>query len=59
MANPFQLRWIDGWTFQTVLMDGHVQVEARGHGHCLRSALEPGESPMQAADRLVQRRPST
>lgn len=58
MANPFQLRWMNGWTFQTVLMDGRVQVEAHGHGRCLRGALEPGETPMQAADRLVQRPPS-
>lgn len=54
MANPFQLRWTDGWIFQTVLMDGTVQVEALGHGQRLRAALQPGESPMQAADRLVQ-----
>lgn len=57
MANPFQLRWMDGWTFQTVIMDGCVQVEAQGHGQWLRSALEPGETPMQAADRLVRQRP--
>lgn len=58
MANPFQLRWMNGWIFQTVLMDGAVQVEALGHGCHLRAALRPGETPMQAADRLVQQRPT-
>jgi hypothetical protein len=57
MANPFQLRWMDGWIFQTVFMDGAVQVEALGHGHHLRAPLRPGETPMQAADRLVLHRP--
>lgn len=53
MANPFRLRWLDGWTFQTVLMEGDVQVEARGFGICLRTRLLPGETPRSAADRLV------
>ena len=53
MANPFSVRWLAGWTFQTVLMEGNVQVEAHGFGICLRSPMEPGESPVTAADRLV------
>lgn len=53
MANPFRLRWLDGWTFQTVLMEGDVQVEARGFGICLRTRVRPGETPRTAADRLV------
>lgn len=53
MANPFRLRWLDGWTFQTVLMEGDVQVEARGFGICLRTRLRNGETPRSAADRLV------
>jgi len=53
MANPFRLRWLDGWTFQTVLMEGSVQVEARGFGICLRTSVLPGETPRTAADRLV------
>ena len=53
MSNPFQLRWLQGWTFQTVLMEGKVQVEAQGFGICLRTALLHGESPSAAADRLV------
>lgn len=53
MANPFRLRWLDGWTFQTVLMEGDVQVEARGFGICLRTRVQPGETPRTAADRLV------
>ena len=53
MTNPFRLRWLQGWTFQVVLMEGHVQVEAYGFGICLRTAVMPGESPQAAADRLV------
>ena len=53
MTNPFRLRWLQGWTFQVVLMEGHVQVEAHGFGTCLRTAVIPGESPQAAADRLV------
>ena len=53
MSNPFQLRWLQGWTFQIVLMEGKVQVEAQGFGICLRTALLHGESPSAAADRLV------
>ena len=53
MSNPFRLRWLQGWTFQVVLMEGHVQVEAHGFGICLRTAVMPGESPQAAADRLV------
>ena len=45
MTNPFRLRWLQGWTFQVVLMEGHVQVEAVGFGICLRTAVLPGESP--------------
>ena len=53
MANPFSVRWLEGWTFQTVLMEGAVQVEAHGFGICLRTPMLPGESPVTAADRLV------
>lgn len=53
MTNPFQVRWLQGWTFEVVLMEGQVQVEARGFGICLRTPLYPGESPQMAADRLV------
>ena len=53
MTNPFQLRWLQGWSFEVVLMEGNVQVEARGFGICLRTPLYPGESPQVAADRLV------
>ena len=53
MSNPFSVRWLAGWTFQTVFMEGCVQVEAHGFGICLRTSLLPGESPVVAADRLV------
>ena len=53
MTNPFRLRWLQGWTFQVVLMEGHVQVEANGFGIRLRTAVLPGVSPQSAADRLV------
>ena len=53
MANPFSVRWLAGWTFQTVFMEGEVQVEAHGFGICLRTPVLPGESPIAAADRLV------
>ena len=53
MANPFSIRWLDGWTFQTVFMEGTVQVEAHGFGICLRTPVLPGESPITSADRLV------
>ena len=36
-------RWLQGWTFQVVLMEGHVQVEAHGFGIRLRTAVLPGE----------------
>ena len=50
MNNPFRLRWLQGWTFQVVLMEGHVQVEALGFGFVAQRCY-PGESP--ATDRLV------
>ena len=53
MINPFYVRWLQGWTFQLVLMEGKVQVEAHGFGICLRAALLHGETPQDAADRLV------
>jgi hypothetical protein len=53
MSNPFQLRWLQGWSFQTVLMEGHVQIEALGYGIRLRTPLLAGESPGLGADRLV------
>ena len=53
MSNPFRIRWLRGWTFQVVFMEGKVQVEAHGFGICLRTTLNPGESPNAAADRLV------
>ena len=53
MSNPFSVRWLAGWTFQTVFMQGCVQVEAHGFGICLRTPLLAGESPLVAADRLV------
>ena len=53
MSNPFRIRWLRGWTFQIVFMEGKVQVEAHGFGICLRTALNSGESPTAAADRLV------
>ena len=53
MSNPFHLRWLQGWSFQTVLMEGHVQIEAHGFGVRLRTPLLAGESPRSGADRLV------
>jgi hypothetical protein len=53
MINPFHVRWLQGWTFQLVLMEGKVQVEAHGFGICIRTALLHGETPQNAADRLV------
>jgi hypothetical protein len=53
MTNPFRLRWLEGWTFQVVLMEGHVQVEAQGFGITLRTPVFPQEAPQTAADRLV------
>jgi hypothetical protein len=53
MTNPFHLRWLQGWSFQTVLMEGHVQIEAYGFGIRLRTPLLAGESPRSGADRLV------
>ena len=53
MINPFYVRWLQGWTFLLVLMEGKVQVEAHCFGICLRTALLHGETPQDAADRLV------
>ena len=53
MSNPFRLRWLEGWTFQIVFMEGKVQIEANGFGICLHTALLANESPSAAADRLV------
>ncbi len=53
MINPFHVRWLQGWTFQLVLMEGKVQVEAHGFGICIRTAVMHGETPQDAADRLV------
>jgi hypothetical protein len=53
MTNPFRVRWLEGWTFQTVLIGGRALIEAHGFGVCLRTQIEQGESPREAADRLV------
>ena len=53
MKNPFQLRWLEGWTFLIVLTEGQVKIEAHGFGTCLRTSLNPGESPESVADLLV------
>ena len=53
MTNPFRVRWLEGWTFQTVLQGGRPVIEAYGYGVCLRGELQDGESPKEAADRLV------
>ena len=53
MINPFRVRWLEGWTFQTVLQGGRPIIEAYGYGVCLRGELQHGESPKEAADRLV------
>ena len=53
MINPFYVRWLQGWSFQLVLMEGKAQVEAYGFGICIRTALLHGETPQDAADRLV------
>jgi hypothetical protein len=53
MNNPFRVRWLEGWTFQTVLMGGRALIEAYGFGVCLRTEIALGESPKEAADRLV------
>jgi hypothetical protein len=53
MINPFRVRWLEGWTFQTVLLGGRPVVEAHGYGICLSTDLLQGESPREAADRLV------
>jgi hypothetical protein len=47
MTNPFRLRWLEGWTFQVVLMEGHVQVEAQGFGITLRTPVLPQETPQR------------
>ena len=44
MNNPFRVRWLEGWTFQTVLIGGRALIEAYGFGVCLRTEIEAGES---------------
>ena len=51
--NPFHLRWIQGWTFQFVFIDGKIKIEANGFGLELSTELLQGESPYTAADRLI------
>ncbi len=53
IKNPFLVRWLEGWSFQLVLIGGTVKIEARGFGICLSTSIEPNESPQSAADRLV------
>ena len=53
MRNPFKIRWLKGWTFQIVYMNGKINIEANGFGIGIRTELLPGESPITAADRLV------
>ena len=53
MTNPFRVRWLEGWAFQTVLQGGQPTIEAYGFGVCLRGEIAQGESPFEAADRLV------
>jgi len=53
MTNPFRVRWLEGWTFQTVLQGGQPTIEAYGFGVCLRAVIAQGETPNEGADRLV------
>ncbi|TGG79016.1 MAG: copper-binding protein [Aphanocapsa feldmannii 277cV] len=55
MANPFQVRWLEGWSFQLILQGGRPVVEAQGFGVWLQKPLLPGESPGEAADRILWR----
>ena len=32
MSNPFKLHWLQGWSFQIVLMEGKVKIEGYGFG---------------------------
>ena len=53
MTNPFKLLWASDWTFQIVHMDGGIHLEGYGLGLCLRAPLQPNETPMIAADKLI------
>jgi hypothetical protein len=53
MPNPFHLPWLCGWQFRVTLEGGRTRLEATGFGIRLFTDLGPGESPIDAADRLV------
>ena len=53
MHNPFSLYWNKNWTFQIVHMEGGIYLEAKGLGILIRKPFLPHESPLMAADNLV------
>ena len=53
MNNPFSLYWNKNWTFQIVHMEGGIYLEAKGLGISLRRPFLPTESPLTAADKIV------
>ena len=52
-GNPFYLRWNKDWSFTFFLEGGKSMIEAKGLGIIIIRDILFGESPWEAADRLI------
>ena len=51
--NPFYLRWNKDWIFTLFLEGGKTKIAARGLGVIIINDILFGETPPEAADRLI------
>ena len=53
--NPFYLQWNKDWSFTLFLEGGKSRIEAKGLGIIIVKDILFGETPKEAADRLIIR----
>ena len=51
--NPFYLRWNNSWTFTLILEGGLARIKASGLGVTITKQINPGESLLESADKLI------
>ena len=51
--NPFYLKWNKDWSFTFFLEGGKLMIEAKGLGIIIIRDILFGETPKEAADRLI------
>ena len=51
--NPFRIGWNKGWSFLFYFEGGTPKIEVSGFGISMTTTIINGESPFQAADRMI------